>query len=229
MTGIVRRARNHLIRAVRGVHFLKGKCELEYWRGRVRQEVTLHNDHYAWFYTTHFGFEDEFYRNKRVLDIGCGPRGSLEWADMAEERVGLDPLADSYRELGAKHHKMSYVQAPAERIPFADGHFDVVCSFNSLDHVDNLDESISEILRVLAPGGHFLLLTDVNHEPTPTEPVELGWDIVDRFAPPLEVLETGRFEKLESGIYDSVRAAPYDEDDASARAATLSAKFRKPG
>ena len=65
MTGIVRRARNHLIRAVRGVHFLKGKCELEYWRGRVRQEVTLHNDHYAWFYTTHFGFEDEFYRNKR--------------------------------------------------------------------------------------------------------------------------------------------------------------------
>ena len=104
---------------------------------RSRKETTLGHGHYAHFYTTHFGFEEEYYRGKRVLDIGCGPRGSLEWAAMAEERVGLDPLADSYRELGTDAHAMDYCCAPAEKIPYPDGHFDVVCSFNSLDHVDD--------------------------------------------------------------------------------------------
>ena len=31
-----------------------------------------------------------------TTDIGCGPRGSLEWATMAAERVGLDPPVNKY-------------------------------------------------------------------------------------------------------------------------------------
>src|SRR4029079_10710133 len=101
------------------------------------------------FYTSHFGLSASDYAGKRILDIGCGPRGSLEWADMTAERVGLDPLADEYLKLGAKNHKMSYVAAPSEKIPFPDGHFDVVCSFNSLDHVDDIPTTINKIIRVV--------------------------------------------------------------------------------
>ena len=39
----------------------------------------------------YFNLDKSFYKNKRILDVGCGPRGSLEWDDMALERVGLDP------------------------------------------------------------------------------------------------------------------------------------------
>lgn len=52
---------------------------------------------------------------RRVLDVGCGPRGSLEWADRARVRVGLDPLVDAYRELGVADHAMGYVAADPRR------------------------------------------------------------------------------------------------------------------
>ena len=207
----------------------KGDAELAYWRDRKAEEDSLRNSWYVRFYTDHFGLTKDDYAGKRVLDIGCGPRGSLEWADMALERVGLDPLAEQYvEELGARDQAMSYVASGSENIPFPDGHFDVVCSFNSLDHVDDLDETVAEICRVVAPGGRFLLLVDVNHEPTECEPITFSWDIVERFAPPLSAVRVQRFEKSEPGMYASVAAAiPYDDKDESARYGVLSAMFAK--
>jgi ubiquinone/menaquinone biosynthesis C-methylase UbiE len=111
------------------------------------------------------------YAGKNILDVGCGPRGSLEWASMARERVGIDSLISKYRALGIDRHAMKYVDAPAEKIPFGTGYFDFVTSFNSLDHVDDLEKAISEIARVTKPEGTFLLICEVNHEPTETEPV----------------------------------------------------------
>ena len=73
----------------------KARQELAFWDTRLRQQGTLANDHFEYFFTTHFGLSREFYRNKSILDIGCGPRGSLEWADGAGRRVGLDPLAEA--------------------------------------------------------------------------------------------------------------------------------------
>ena len=81
--------------------YVKKYCELKYWKQRQREEGSLKHDHYQQFYTTAFGLSREFYTGKRILDIGCGPRGSLEWSQGAAERIGLDPLADEYLKLGA--------------------------------------------------------------------------------------------------------------------------------
>lgn len=225
MTRILDKLKERLAAPFRG----KGDHELAYWRSRKEAEGQLSNDHYVKFYTSHFGFEPSFYAGKRVLDIGCGPRGSLEWANMAAERVGLDPLANEYLRLGADKHAMRYVASPAEKIPFADGHFDVVCSFNSLDHVDNLERTIAEIIRVVRPGGHVLLLTDVNHDPTPAEPIVFSWEVVDAFKPALECLEVRRYEKKAVGLYQSIdEALAYDDANTTRRYGVLSAKFRKP-
>jgi ubiquinone/menaquinone biosynthesis C-methylase UbiE len=202
--------------------------ELAYWKAQKGKEGTLRNDHYQYFYTDHFGLSSSFYSGKRVLDIGCGPRGSLEWADMASERIGLDPLANKYLKLGASDHKMRYLSAHSESIPFPDGYFDVVCSFNSLDHVSDLKATIAEIIRVVKPGGLFLLLSDVNHNPTACEPIEYSWDIVRSFQPHFEILEAKHYEKKADGLYQSVREAiPYDHRDTRRRYGALSAKFRK--
>ncbi|MBW2459229.1 MAG: class I SAM-dependent methyltransferase [Deltaproteobacteria bacterium] len=206
----------------------KGHHELAYWRKRKAAEGTLGNDHYEAFYTSHFGLSHDDYAGKRVLDIGCGPRGSLEWATKARERVGLDPLAAEYRKLGAAEHQMRYVACSAEHIPFADGHFDILCTFNSLDHVDDLEATIAEIGRVVAPGGLCLLLTDVNHDPTPAEPITFSFDVVDSFRPAFEVIETGHHEKRIRGLYESLAEdIPYDHDDPSRRYGILSAKLRR--
>ena len=227
--GILRRIRDRVTLAVHGETYLKQKCELGYWRDRARKETTLGHGHYAHFYTTHFGFEEEYYRGKRVLDIGCGPRGSLEWAAMAEERVGLDPLADSYRELGTDAHAMDYCCAPAEKIPYPDGHFDIVCSFNSLDHVDDLDATLAEIRRVTKPGGWFLLITEINHEPRPCEPISIKADFVDSLRDDFEPSDVRLYEEGDRRGYDAILVdCRFDESKQPAdRPAWITVKLRR--
>jgi SAM-dependent methyltransferase len=208
---------------------LKGRAELAYWTRKALRQGPLAHAHYRTFFTEAFGLDDAFYAGKRVLDVGCGPRGSLEWADMASERVGVDPLADLYLKLGADAHRMRYVMAPAEAMPFADGSFDVVSSFNSLDHVDDVERTAAEIIRILAPGGSFLLLTDVGHKPTIAEPRAFGWEVVDLFRPALRIVAEEHFEKADShAVYRTVREAiPYDHNDPTQRYGLLAARFAK--
>lgn len=141
--------------------------ELRYWKERKGAEGALSNEHYKYFYTQHFDIKDSFYNGKTILDIGCGPRGSLEWASMASRRFGLDPLADEYLRLGANEHQMEYICAPSETIPLKDSECDAVFSYNSLDHVEDVEQSLREVQRVIRPGGIFLLMVEVNH-PLPT-------------------------------------------------------------
>lgn len=154
---------------------------MAYWRERTRTEGVLGNEHYSRVFTTQFELIPEFFAGKRVLDIGCGPRGSLEWATMAAERVGLDPLADTYRELGIDQHAMTYVTAGAENMPFDAASFDVITSLNSLDHVDDIDRAIVELSRVAVDRATLLLTVEVEHPPTATEPQVLEWEILARF------------------------------------------------
>src|SRR5690554_1767232 len=93
---------------------------------------------------------------------------------MARRRIGLDPLADDYLRLGADDHAMEYISAPSEDVPLEDASCDSVFSFNSLDHVEDVERMIGEIKRITRPGGRFLLLVEVNHPPTACEPHELG-------------------------------------------------------
>ena len=79
----------------------KRDAELAYWRDRREEQGPLESGAplYRRIFIEHFGLDDSFYEGKRLLDIGCGPRGSLSWAGQAAERVGLDPLVAKYREL----------------------------------------------------------------------------------------------------------------------------------
>jgi SAM-dependent methyltransferase/predicted O-methyltransferase YrrM len=182
--------------------------ELDYWKREARRGFVKRD--FKYFCTDCFNIKEDFYLDKNILDIGCGPRGSLEWADMCKERIGLDPLADSYKLLGADKHRMRYINGQAENIPFADEFFDVIFSFNSLDHVDNLSKSINEITRVLKKRGLFLLIVDVNHKPTINEPITFSWDIVKNFTN-FQILMEKHYKRIPNGLYQSVLAdIPYD-------------------
>jgi SAM-dependent methyltransferase len=207
---------------------VKGRSELSYWEGRKRREGTFVNAHYEFLFADHFGLAHDFFAGKRIVDIGCGPRGSLEWAHMAAQRVGVDPLAESYLELGADEHEMEYVASGAEHIPFADGHFDIVTTINSLDHVDDLGATITELKRVLRPGGTLLLLTDVNHDPNPCEPHDFSWDIVDEFTDQLRAVDVRHFERNRKGMLECLQTpTPYDHERAGRRAGIISVRFVK--
>jgi SAM-dependent methyltransferase len=208
----------------------KGWYELAYWRAAQQREGTLGNEHYQAIYTTDIELDPGYYVGKKLLDIGCGPRGSLEWADMAAERVGLDPLVSQYRKLGIQKHAMQYIDAPAEKIPYPDGYFDVVTSVNSLDHVDNLQQSIAEIIRVLAKGGEFLLITHVHDEPTIAEPVLIPWTVTNLFQPVMMVVQERHYELSPAGrsaILALRTGIPFDHKRTERRYGVLFARLRK--
>ena len=210
---------------------IKEYFEYNFWSKLFRSGTgEFSNRHYEYFYTSFFGLTPEWYRGKKVLDVGCGPLGSLEWADLAQERIGLDPLAEKYRRLGVDKHRMTYVDAPVERIPFADGYFDVVTSFNSLDHVDSLDQAIAEMIRVLAPGGTMLVVVEVNHGPRPTEPVEVDEEALKaKFRRGLTLGSWRVFAvQFEHNIYVSLRQGAALEALARTTPGVVAARMLKP-
>lgn len=161
---------------------IKEEMEITYWKNVLRKSNgKFYNGHYQEFFTDLYGLSKDDFAGKTMLDIGCGPLGSLEWADNAKERIGVDPLGDRYQKLNKSAQSMKYVRAGAESLPFDDGRFDVVSLFNALDHVENVDNAVGEAQRVLAPGGDILLIVEVDHRPTITEPHFLTEDILNDF------------------------------------------------
>jgi ubiquinone/menaquinone biosynthesis C-methylase UbiE len=197
---------NQLISSSKLKRSVKEFCELTYWKLKHLSQSVFENAHYQYFYTTYFSLSNNYYGDKTILDIGCGPRGSLEWANMAKERIGVDPLADKYLKMGAVRHKMTYIKAYVEQLPFPDNYFDVVCAFNSLDHIENISLAASEIRRVLKPGGLFLLIVDIHCLKTFTEPQTFNWNILNDYFADFEVIEERHLQRInKSGIYSNLR------------------------
>jgi len=88
-----------------------------------------------------------------VLDIGCGPQPIANYLQGYPCRLmaGMDPL------ISPTGHPFVFAEGVAEQIPWADNSFDTAIVATSLDHVIDLRKSLSEIARVLRPGGQLLL------------------------------------------------------------------------
>jgi SAM-dependent methyltransferase len=84
-------------------------------------------------------------------------------ARRADIVVGMDIAATAATQARARHPRLGAVAADARRLPFADESFDAVVSNSTLDHFVALDDvavALTEIARVLRPGGTLLLTLD---------------------------------------------------------------------
>jgi len=100
----------------------------------------------------------------RVLDVGCGGGHRALLTRHPLEVVGVDLSRGSLRTASALYTLT--LQAPADRLPFPDNAFDAVVSSNFLGHVpfNNKDAVLSELVRVLRPGGRMLHQLETSSE-----------------------------------------------------------------
>jgi SAM-dependent methyltransferase len=103
------------------------------------------------------------FRARRLLEIGCG-EGFLLAALSGAEKFAVDLSVEAIRKARTKG-EAHFSLALGERLPFPDGHFDLVTSVGVMEHFLDIGEALREIRRILRPGGHYVSLTHVERSP----------------------------------------------------------------
>jgi ubiquinone/menaquinone biosynthesis C-methylase UbiE len=97
----------------------------------------------------------------RTLDLGTGTGRNLPWLPAGVRGVALDPHPQNLAAARRRAPGVALVRGRAEALPFRDGAFDTVLSGLVFCSVDDVPAGLSEVRRVLAPGGAFRMLEHV--------------------------------------------------------------------
>jgi SAM-dependent methyltransferase len=102
---------------------------------------------------------------RRVLDVACGTGyGTAMLAAAGRSAVGvdLDPPTVAYAR--RRYGSAEYLVGDAAALPFEDAAFDLVVSFETIEHVPEPERVLAELRRVLAPDGWLVVSTPNKHE-----------------------------------------------------------------
>lgn len=102
---------------------------------------------------------------KRILEVGCGHGGGASYLTRTFKPgsyIGLDLNASGIEFCRRRHQlpAVEFIQGNAENLPFPSESFDAVINVESSHLYPHFDRFLSEVTRVLRPGGTFLY-TDV--------------------------------------------------------------------
>lgn len=101
-------------------------------------------------------------KDQIVLDIACGTGyGAKLMSKEAKKVFGVDVDGKTveYAKENYSAVNITYKVGSATDIPLADRTVDVVVSYETIEHLDDYDKFLSEIKRVLKPGGRLLIST----------------------------------------------------------------------
>ncbi|GAB2490065.1 class I SAM-dependent methyltransferase [Arenimonas alkanexedens] len=145
-----------------------------------------------------YAFARRLAPGRRVLDAACGEGyGSAMMADAGARVLGLDIGADVI-----EHARLRYGAMPDLAFGVADAtalddlpsaSFDLVLSFETLEHVQDQERMLDGFARLLAPGGLLLVSTPDRHTYTDLTGVENPHHVRELYRPEFEAMLAARF------------------------------------
>ncbi|GAA4704703.1 class I SAM-dependent methyltransferase [Brevibacillus fulvus] len=112
-----------------------------------------------------FHSQEEMFRDKTVLDIGCGGGGkTCYYATFGPKKIiGVD-IVPHYAEEGNAFARekglaeiATFLTADASAMTFPDNTFDTIIMNDAMEHVEQPEKTLAECFRVLKPGGHLYI------------------------------------------------------------------------
>lgn len=153
---------------------------------------------------------------KNILDVATGT-GDLAIAladSSAEKIVGLDisagMLSIGQKKIDAKKlsDKIEMVQADSEDLPYEDDYFDAITVAFGVRNFENLDKGLTEINRVLKPGGVFVVL----ETSVPTKfPFKQGYNVYSKGIMPAIGKLFSKDKSAYTYLSESASKFPYGE------------------
>lgn len=114
-------------------------------------------------------------RDARVLDIASGEgygaamlvrNGAAAVTGVDIDRASISRASEVYA-----HQGLEFIQADITRpLPFADASFDLVVSFENIEHIEEQEAFVGEVARVLTPDGTFVCSTPDSRHSDPDAP-----------------------------------------------------------
>jgi len=116
-----------------------------------------------WFLYIHEWVVKNTPKNSKVLDVGCGG-GHLSYLLSNDcDVTGVDISSQAIDYCVKEVPNVVFKIMDAEDLKFSDEEFDVVCSNQTLEHLNNPKKSIIEMLRVLKPSGLLLVTIPIQN------------------------------------------------------------------
>ncbi len=172
-----------------------------------------------------YQYAASYCEDKRILEVGCGAGyGTRMISKQATEVIGVDKDEKAINFARENYDKpnIKYVKAdPLDGLPFEDNNFDLVLSFQVIEHISPSKVRIffQEIKRVLESKSGMLLLTTPNRK-IRLLPFQKPWNeyhkkeytakglrkLLRQYFPKVELFSLGGNEKLEKIARDRVRS-----------------------
>lgn len=98
--------------------------------------------------------------NQFILDVGCGTGYGTKMLNQIHQDVyGIDVSKEAINYAQRNYTGPIYLISNAENIPFKNESFDVVISFESIEHLQNPEKGLKEMNRILKDGGLLFIST----------------------------------------------------------------------
>lgn len=121
------------------------------------RENIIYNEHLV-----RYGFVQKYVKNKKVLDIASGSGyGSRMLAEAGAQVIGVDISLEAVENAKKNYHheNLEFRVGSGEELVDKDKEFDIVVSFETIEHLKKQDKYLGELARVVREDGLVFIST----------------------------------------------------------------------